>query len=589
MYIVCALWINTVGHLYDACLSPAAYGSRLRRLRSDHADNTRLTEYHLHAPGSFQPYYYCYKEWRETGLEAIRRELAAGSRVVAITMDLASFYHSIDARFLLHDYFLALCSAQSPRIFALSSGQREFTADLIRAFKAWSEQTSLPSNSPPGVPVGPSAPRVIANVLLLEFDLAVQTALSPVYYGRYVDDIFIVFRDSGAFATPHDVLNHLTSLLPQLQLASDRSELQLKLPYAETSRLRFQTTKQRIFLLAGEVGQDLLDTIKGKIDEVSSEWRFLPDIDELERSPAARVLTASKNSHEEPDSLRKADALSLRRLSFALMLRGVDALSRDLPPSEWSDDRKRFYGFVNRHVITPLRILDLNDYLPRLLALAIACHDWDDALLIVRRVREVLRNIRDHVESSHTGDNEWNGYAAHLELALTQAVYCSYPLNAGNRGRRLVRSVLSEIAAMTYTLIISNDGECERQSRRLLWCDLARTPFKDLLLEPRSKVSGALEIDLASLPHSQRDNAIVILEFLSEMNAPGTESLAPLLFPTRPLTAPEVTECVPSTVVNLLALRRYVHALRGTWVLPVGDLDNIVVVGDTIEVGKRHE
>ena len=355
MYVICALWVNLIGYKYDACLDDSAHGSRLRRLRGDANSSRSKGTYHDQAPGSFKPYFYCYREWRERGLKAIRHELTEGRRVVALTMDLTAFYHNVDPRFLLETNFLKKARfRQSNYGRDLTESERLFTSQLVTAFETWAKQLpNFDASGPPGVPVGPSAPRVIANVLLTEFDRLVQRNLAPIYYGRYVDDIFLVLRDTGAFTSADRVISHLSRRIKPLTLNKEHTELRLVFDYAAKSQLLFKTEKQRVFLLAGEIGEDLLDAIESKIDEVSSEWRLLPNLDDLERSPAARVLTAAKKSDEDADSLRKADELSLRRLGFSLLLRSVNALVRDLPPSEWVTERRRFYRFVGRHVLTP--------------------------------------------------------------------------------------------------------------------------------------------------------------------------------------------------------------------------------------------
>lgn len=277
MYVICALWVNMVGHKYDACLSSCARGSRLRRLRADEQGSSSVGHYHLEAPGSFQPYFYCYREWREQGLKAIRHELAEQRRVVALTMDLTAFYHNVDPSFLLERTFFSSSRFRSINGGHLSDIERRFTQQLSTAFKTWASQLPTVSHDgPPGVPVGPSAPRVIANVLLAEFDRLVLKELSPIYYGRYVDDIFIVLRDTGSYTTAERVIAHLARRIKPLKLSEDETELRLQLPYAGQSQLIFKAEKQRVFLLSGEIGQDLLDAIESKIDEVSSEWRLLP-------------------------------------------------------------------------------------------------------------------------------------------------------------------------------------------------------------------------------------------------------------------------------------------------------------------------
>lgn len=568
MYVVCALWVNLVGHMFDACLDQSARGSRLRRLRRQSEDEGAPGAFHITAPGSFQPYFHRYKEWREKGLRAIRHELDEGRKVVAITMDLKAFYHNVDPRFILHKDFLKAIRFTRMNGRALTSEERQFSEQVVEAFVTWAN--SLPhlgNDEPPGLPVGPSAPRIIANVLLAEFDRSAQQALDPIYYSRYVDDIFLVLHDNGKFRTSTQVLKHLCRRIKQLDANESDSDLKLNLPYAEKCRLLFQAKKQRIFLLSGEVGADLLDTIESQIDAVSSEWRLLPDLDSLEKSPAAKVLTANRHAHESVDTLRKADQLSLKRLSFSIMLSHYDTLAHDLPPSEWRLERKRFYRFVERHVLTPLRMMDLNDYLPRMLALAVSCRDWKIAERLTNRIARSLTLLRKKIviEPELATEQQWDGYVRHLCTALREAVIRSFPLeeigyHAELSATRLLRRI-NTINGLSH----DDNLEVESLSKELFWTDLGRVPFKHALLHYITLPECSLHPWTGSLPYGEMERLFVIQEFLESVENEGVK-IRPLLFPTRPFTPREITEFDRRCAWDLHRLRRFVEALRGTWV-----------------------
>jgi hypothetical protein len=575
MYVVCALWVNLVGHMFDACLDSSARGSRLRRLRKT-SEGPGSGEYHLTAPGSFKPYIHGYKAWRGKGLRAIRKELAEDRKVVAITMDLRAFYHSIDPRFILRPDFLKASRFSRVNRRDLTVEETAFTAQIVDAFVVWGRSLPhLDHQEPPGLPVGASAPRIIANVLLAEFDRRVQSALDPVYYSRYVDDIFLVLRDNGRMRTADHVLQHLQKRLSRvLQWNEDKSSLVLTFTYSGGCQLLFQKKKQRIFLLAGEIGADLLDTIQNQIDEVSSEWRLLPDLTSLEKSPAAKVLTASRSATERADTLRKADQLSLKRLSFSVMLRHYDILAHDLPAAEWKRERENFYRFVERHVLTPLRILDLNDYLPRLLGIAISCEDWGIAKRLLKRIENAITKLRDNVSLGHPKqtDAQWHGYLRHMQRALNETVYRSAPFEYdGKASCASVKAILSAITKLDHSAV-SDDTDISVLSRELFWIDLGRFPFKHALLGYVSLPSQIGWGDFDNLPESQSKRLNDIRDFLRES---GNESIdpRPLLFPTRPFSPREVTEVDKEnkSVWNLERLRKYVSALRGTWVKPLSE------------------
>jgi hypothetical protein len=573
MYVVCALWVNLVGHMFDACLDQSARGSRLRRLRRSDDELPECGKYHLTAPGSFTPYFNCYKEWREQGLRAIRLELAESRKVVAITMDLKSFYHNVDPRFVLTADFLKAIRFQQVNGRTLSGEEHTFTRQILTAFVIWAKQLPhLNDGQPPGLPVGVSAPRIIANILLIEFDRLAQQTLDPIYYSRYVDDIFLVLRDNGQMRSARHVLRHLCRRIKPLQPNGNYSELTLTFPYSEGCHLVFQAKKQRIFLLSGEVGADLLDTIESQIDAVSSEWRLLPDLDALERSPASKILTASRRADKTADTLRKADQLSLKRLSFSIMLRQYDTLAHDLPPHEWKRERERFYRFAERHVLTPLRLLDLNDYLPRLLGLAVSCQDWSVAASFLQRISHTIERLRKNVsvEPSAGADVQWEGYLQHLQIALREAVVRSFPLNQEHpAAATAANSLLAAIVALN-PLEKYRPQNIVKLSRQMFWTDLGRFPFKSALLGYISLPECTLHPWQREPPQSQIERARVIRQFLGGAEMAEIK-LRPLLFPTRPLSPREVTEYDSQSAWDLDRLRENVVALRGTWVKPAAN------------------
>lgn len=98
MHVLSALWVNLVGHRFDAILPDSAYGSRLRRYTTHSRSGTTSSsgKYHVESLGSFEPYFGPYRKWRSRGLEAMRRELEANRAVIAATFDFSSYFHRID-------------------------------------------------------------------------------------------------------------------------------------------------------------------------------------------------------------------------------------------------------------------------------------------------------------------------------------------------------------------------------------------------------------------------------------------------------------------------------------------------------------
>ena len=215
MHVLSALWINLVGHKFDAVLTKSAYGSRLRRYRPEPgAPKESVGAYHLEAVGSFQPYFGPYKEWRSRGLNSIRTELKADHAVIAISMDLTSYYHRVDPSFIADSRFHTHAG------ISLSEWELGFTTAFADILVEWSRRVAHEMHvlgcrkkdvSVGGLPIGLSISRVVANVLLVGLDKDIEQGLTPVYYGRYVDDLFLVLRDPGNLVTAEALLAHIAS------------------------------------------------------------------------------------------------------------------------------------------------------------------------------------------------------------------------------------------------------------------------------------------------------------------------------------------------------------------------------------------
>ncbi|MEO5365179.1 MAG: RNA-directed DNA polymerase [Magnetococcus sp. WYHC-3] len=625
MHVMSALWINLVGHKFDAALSKSACASRLRRYRPEPGSHEGTAgPYHIDAVGSFQPYFTPYRLWRERGLKAIRDELKAERSVVAITMDLTSYYHRIDPSFMKDDNFLDSSNIE------LEKWEKEFTTAFADALEVWSnnaleglyQSTTLEKNTERavvgGLPIGLSISRVVSNALLIGLDREIEQQLSPVYYGRYMDDIFIVIRDPGCvhdFAGLQSFIAKRTSCFPKPRKKDP--DIRLKLPgnYQGKTSLVLQQSKQKVFFLEGQGGLDLLDSIESQIRSVSSERRLMPSPDKLESMTAAKVLAAAGHASEDADTLRRADGLSVRRLGWSILLRAVETLARDLRREDWKMERSKFYNFALNHIFRPDKIFDHMDYLPRLLSLAVSLEDWTDA----RRLYDAALASLDEIERITINCKvRINGYALQKDILCMKECWRDIRLGVTKSAAdAIARSLcwsetnggmqpLSEVALELCKKVNLNGGEekLKEISLAIREADWARVSYKDHLRRnanrQRPPVSG--EEKLVAL----YDRLEGITEFLKKEN--GTDhygplrvhlrinnepqdvnniSLLPYLFPTRPYTPEEVALYRPDDCVFIEEngdekapaknWARYVRALRGVWVL-----------GSLHENGKRN-
>jgi len=607
MHVLSALWVNHAGHEFDKCLDHSAYASRVRRVRQDaNAEIKGAGPYHIEAIGSFQPYFTPFRRWRSDGLTAMREELNKDEAIVAVSLDIKSYYHNIDPT------FLALPTFQEAVGVSLMPWQREFTAALAVALSAWSnnagQQLASLANAgrdnevaKGGLPIGLSAVRIISNVLLKAWDRAIQQNLAPVFYGRYVDDMFLVLKDPGNLNNSADLMEfiekRMDGLFQQEPNALGKAYgIKFDVAYQGNSKLLFQEGKHKVFFLRGRAGVDLLESIEEEIASVASERRLMPDPKTLESSMGARVLAATTNASDEADTLRRADGLAVRRLGWAIQLRKVETFARDLKSEDWKETRLQFYSFALNHVLRPDCVLDHVDNLPRLLSLAVALEDWTEALDIYRYFLDSIKQLEEECRNKPTSVNGhelelvdatvWANFITATQCVCLDAVLRAYrwrnqaPVALPEAGQKLVELLDPQLKF----------GELNEIVMKLRLTDWAKVPYKDHVRRDWAKYRLPEENEpLLAQCYSRIDD---LSEFLkSSISSVGigrtrsrlrnpeglesqAESLLPYLFVTRPYTPQEIAlyqpDCIrgraDASAAQIFA--RFVRAVRGTWVKP---------------------
>lgn len=598
MHVLSGLWINLVGHKYDACLRGNAFGSRVRRFGRTGLRDRPSGDYQYDAVGSFEPYFQPYRAWRDRGIAAMRSALDDGEAIVALTLDFSSYYHNVDPSFVVNTGFLSTVGVD------LSPWEIEFTEALVTALHAWGADASRVigagagrlQDQVGGLPIGLAAVRIITNVLLYAFDERILDALAPVYYGRYVDDVFLVIRDSGRIRSTTELWDFIRERAGDIFLEETTpGEIEVALPggYQGRSRLMLKQEKQKVFFLRGQSGRDLLNNIAHQVNTLSSERRLMPLAEEMDSTASARALAAANATAEEPDSLRRADGLTLRRLGWALQLRSAEILARDLDRKAWSEERKRFYDFACAHILRPDKILEHIDGLARLISLAVSLADWSDAAKMHRNAAQALTKLQTQLQGRRCKINGqtrrlnaqvWAGLAEWVQGACREAVLRSIPYDPRRPMRvpRVARDFLSD-------LNISQDPDTLlRIVLELRESDWAKRPYREHLrldaVRERPAIEGEDELPELFQHHAK------LLEFLQRSRGqepttgvrrlnpqalalePGPEpSMLPYVLATRPYSAQDIAlyrpqECIfgDGETPPALAWALYCRAIRGT-------------------------
>ena len=239
--------------------------------------------------------------------------------------------------------------------------------------------------------------------MLHKWDKLVQEKLAPIHYGRYVDDMFLVLRDTGTITNSSDLMRMIQDRMGEDLVSQNADntkvwEINQGSDIQGETKISLQSDKQKLFLLQGHAGLDLLDSIEKEIYELSSEHRLMPSPDQLEHSTAAKVLSAAGSVGDSADTLRRADGLTIRRLGWSLQLRHVETLARDLPPSQWKEQREEFYQFAHNHILRADNLFAHFSYLPRLLGFAISMNEWEQAGKIAVKSYQAIDTLASEID-----------------------------------------------------------------------------------------------------------------------------------------------------------------------------------------------
>lgn len=558
------------------------------------------------------------------GLKAIRDELEKDRDVIAVSLDLKSYYHFIDPMASSGTAFLEALDLE------LTDQDRAFTEQLASFLSAWAEGAEKFGQSvggkkakiSGGLVIGLTCSRVISNALLHRWDKLVLEKLAPIHYGRYVDDMFLVLRDTGTITNSQDLLNMVQSRMGESYISQNAKndkvwEIKQGSDIQGQTRISLQSDKQKLFVLQGRAGLDLLDSIEKEIYELSSEHRLMPSPDQLEHSTAAKVLSAAGSVGENADTLRRADGLTIRRLGWSLQLRHVETLARDLPPNQWKEQREEFYQFAHNHILRADNLFAHFTYLPRLLGFAISMNEWEQAEQIAVKSYRAIDTLASEVGRGKTVringcdakvlKDLWGyikGTLTWLFIDAATRYHDPSKLFLGERSskkKRLADLFLNQIVATLTDFEALLDlrfdvADFEKKAPLVASADLAKEAYKYILnSQSAEELVGKRDTKkekqiLKLLGNAELLDVEIFEQFINSTRKTRlgkvtrgqkkNDSYLPYLFPTRPLSPAEISELAPECVglppasgkapafSPAVTWAKYTQVLRGVWIKP---------------------
>lgn len=223
----------------------------------------------------FEPYFENYSRWQSDAFKRLRQGLTKQNQLM-FSLDLKSFYYSVRFNF----ESLRTLLKEDPRLDEISfvsciqeTIYKKYT-HLIAKYKIGIDV----KNNATIFPIGLLSPILLRELYLHEFDLNIKKALSPIHYGRYVDDMIIVIPTEiqPAEATAEFVCDLLENrgLIERKFLTKDDDFV-----FKGFEAISIQKKKINCFFFEQNSPNILIDLAEKQIKNNSSEANLLPEFD----------------------------------------------------------------------------------------------------------------------------------------------------------------------------------------------------------------------------------------------------------------------------------------------------------------------
>lgn len=476
-HILSSLWIDKVGHKFEVKLSENVYGSRLKRSNQppngDFMDSYDINLPHPKHSSHFRPYIWDYKKWQDNGVRSIKSALENDKDVIAITADLKKFYHNIDPTFITNEkYWIDI------GIASLDETENYINNILHKALIKWNEIVfdKIPNLHKDnlehiGIPIGLAASKVIANILLIQIDRDIEQQLNPVFYGRYVDDIFLVLNDTKTITNADQFWEYVSKRIAAFTIENE--EVKYKHELSEKSCIKFGKQKEKLFILEGSSGETFINAIDDALNKSSSEWRMLPDSDDDFENAAKQIINPSTDSTEMVNSIRKSDGVSIQRLKFSLFLRNIEELVLNLPSSMWDKNLESFAELCKDFIFNPENIGIYSKYHYRIFRVLIYSGKEKAVKDVWKTIGISLTLLKSRFDEQHALELE--SFANLLKQVFKQAFYTSINLFSLNLKK-------SDSIKKIFHTIFEEELVIDRCIAAFI-CDMHLLPLKTVFFE----------------------------------------------------------------------------------------------------------
>lgn len=302
IFILSVYWLMRYGYKLDKKLGDYCYGNRL--LLNENKDDIRQGRALL------KPYIHQYQMWRDNAIRIAKKQLEEDVDVGFINLDITKFYYNVrlDWEKIAEDLGVNNRSPIHKCMYSIHEHYTKLVADKFGSiFNLQKEEFSESKRTI--LPIGLPSSYTLANYHLIKFDKDVVGKVKPIYYGRYVDDILLVIQkpspsqitDENFYMSVfekieeeekekvprstkfiYNNLNDIFSIKYDVNSADIKDPKNYKFEFRSESleTLYIQNKKIMVYEFRADQSLSVIEKLKHDLDERSSEFRFLPTMED---------------------------------------------------------------------------------------------------------------------------------------------------------------------------------------------------------------------------------------------------------------------------------------------------------------------
>lgn len=424
--IVEVLYLWEFGPALESVLSPSVVGYRLDSRNGELLKSRRWL---------FEYWPKRYQEFRTAPIDAAIGALQHHKEPVEIlSADLASFYDTIDASFLVEDEFVADCleaSGDLDTVAFLTATQS--LLESHRQYRIQAERrTGLEWSI--GIPIGALTSRVVANLALASLDRVVENLKGTICYRRYVDDIVVVYFP--AVDASDALTDSITAVLPVVDSTNEPIALDVRALRRPRCQFKIQSEKVQVHRVTGVQGTSFLQSIRDDFCQLVSERRAFLDTSLFLEDKALQLVSASKVDGSPLRVLRDADRLHLKHFALSTTLASLERASSLLDPDAALAIAQHTQDHIGHVLDGEEDWVENFDLAFRLLRLSLATQDWKSFDQLNTRMDQTWGSVEALQKTvttlSHSGrpidiNRAWISLRNYLHEKRVEAIISSLP------------------------------------------------------------------------------------------------------------------------------------------------------------------